>query len=137
MFNPNPFRSESTTANPIASALRPIVHVQAVIKKVERDGHHDHVLHHHLLIHQIQVMDTQEASPSLVAEEVFCAIRYGDAEGLGEPILGLEPGKPIELQGEYIDEQDAYASHGNPGDPVLHKTHHPFGFVQYEGKRYE
>jgi hypothetical protein len=38
---------------------------------------------------------------------------------------------------ELISIKGADPSLGNPGDPVLHFTHHPVGFVIYKGKRYE
>jgi hypothetical protein len=115
----------------------PIVHVKATIKTVEPDVHVYGASHYHLLINRIQVLDIEGADPSLVSDEAFCAIRYGDDLGISEPISGLLQGKPIELQGEYIDENHVYPSIGNPGDPVIHFTHHPVGFVIYEGRRYE
>lgn len=115
----------------------PLVHVKALIKQVEPAAKIHGVSHYHLLINQIRVISIHGADPSIVTDEAFVAIRYGDKMGLREPIKGLEAGQPIELQGEYIDKNHAYPSVGNPGDPVLHFTHHPVGFVIYKGKRYE
>lgn len=114
-----------------------IIHVKAVIKTVEKDVELDGVMHHHILINKITVVETKNIDVSKIQDDVFCAIRYGDSKGLGEPIAGLKIGNDIELQGVYIDKNHAYPSIGNPGDPVLHYTHHQKGFVVYEGKRYE
>ena len=115
----------------------PIVHVQAVIGTVEPDVHVHGASHYHLLIDHIQVLEIQGADPSIVSDKAFCAIRYGDDLGISEPIPGLEQGNSIELQGEYLDLNHVYPSIGNPGDPVIHFTHHPVGFVIYGGRRYE
>ncbi|GIM47053.1 hypothetical protein DNHGIG_26020 [Collibacillus ludicampi] len=116
----------------------PKVHVKAVIKKVEDDVNHHGVGHMHFLIGDLELISIEGADPSIVwKDEAFCAVRYGDQMGLSERIEGLKEGEPIEMQGEYIDKNHAYHTIGNPGDPVLHFTHHPVGFVIYGGKRYE
>lgn len=120
-----------------ASSSHSVVHVQAVIKTVEHDVDIHGVNHHHLLIHEIQVITATRIDPSHIGQEAFCAIRYGDHLGLPGPIPGLAVGQSIELQGEYIDKNHAYPSIGNPDDPVIHYTHHPVGFVVYHGHRYE
>lgn len=119
------------------SQQHPRIHVKAVIKTVEPDAQVHGVNHHHLLIHEIQVLDAQGTSPAVIPDELFCAIRYGDSLGLPGPIPGLQAGQPIELQGEYVDKNHIYPSIGNPGDAVLHFTHHPVGYVIYHGQRYE
>ena len=51
----------------------------------------------------------------------------------------LRPGQPIELQGEYVDSGHAYPTQDNDGHPplsVLHFTHHPVGYVIYDGQHY-
>lgn len=115
----------------------PIVHIKAIIKQVEKDVQVHGVCHQHLLINQIHVIEIHGASKSLVSDEAFVAIRYGDRLGLRKPVPGLINGQEIELQGEYIDKNHAYHSIGNPGDPVIHFTHHPVGYVMYHGVRYE
>ncbi|MDL2409460.1 hypothetical protein PY650_28270 [Rhizobium calliandrae] len=59
-------------------------------------------------------------------------------EGLDHEIADLQEGRPIELQGEYIESGDAYPTEDNrdPVLPVLHFTHHPVGYVLYEGVHY-
>jgi hypothetical protein len=113
-----------------------LVRVQAVIQKVEQDVHHNGAYHHHLLVDQIQVLKVWNGTQLEVGDTAFVAIRYGDDLGLSGPIPGLLPGKTIELQGRYIPKKDAYPSVDNPGDPVIDETHHPFGFVVYEGQLY-
>ena len=72
----------------------------------------------------------------LVKGDAFVAIRFGDHMGLKSQIPDLAEGQPIEMQGEYIDANHAYPSTGNPGDAVLHFTHHPVGYVLYHGQKY-
>ncbi|MBS4189463.1 hypothetical protein KHA94_04415 [Bacillus sp. FJAT-49705] len=116
----------------------PVVHVKAIIKKVEEDVQNNHGdWHQHFIVQGIQVIDIDGADKSVVTDEAFCAIRYGDNLGLKERISGLKEGEEIELKGEYIDKNHALKGIGNPGDPVIHFTHHPVGFVNYLGKHYE
>lgn len=114
-----------------------LVRVQAVIQTVERDVELHGAHHHHLLLNQIQVLKVWNGTQFEVAETAFVAIRYGDSEGLPGPIPDLAPGQPIVLQGRYIPKNRAYPSRGNPGDSVLDETHHPFGFVLYNGQIYD
>ncbi len=83
------------------------------------------------------MLGTENLNPSEVEPEAFVAIRYGDSLGLPKPIPDLKEGADIEMQGEYIDRKHASKSRDNPGDPVLHFTHHPLGYVVYEGHKYE
>lgn len=115
----------------------PVVHLTAFIKTVEQDEEFHGVFHHQLIIREITVIDVQGGPTPTIGEEIFCAIRYGDGLGLPGPLANLRADQPIELQGEYIDKNHAYPSIGNPSDPVLHYTHHPVGFVVYQGRRYE
>jgi hypothetical protein len=115
----------------------PILHIQAKILRVEPDVCVRRSMHHHLLVHQVRIVSIFGADPSIVSDEIFCAIRYGDARSFLNPIPELREGNPIELKGEYIDRNHAYPSVGNPGDPVLHFTHHPLGYVIYDNVYYE
>ncbi|WAH42137.1 S53 family peptidase [Alicyclobacillus fastidiosus] len=115
----------------------PIVRVLATIQTVEADEDVRGVHHHRLLLRDVHVLAIRGADPSIVKGYAFVAIRYGDDEGLQGPIPGLQAGHSIELQGEYIPQNDTYPSVGNPGDPVIHFVHHPIGFVVYEGRTYE
>ncbi|HDX9613031.1 TPA: hypothetical protein ROY01_004142 [Bacillus toyonensis] len=123
--------------NPL-SFHAPIVHVKGIIKLVEEDDSNpEGGTHQHFIITIIQVIDIKGAPKSLVDNEAFCAIRYGDNLGLKTPIPDLKKGNEIELQGEYIDKTHVKVGIGNPGDPVIHFTHHPVGFVSYNGVHYE
>jgi hypothetical protein len=116
----------------------PVAHVQAVIVKYEgivKD--HSGAEHQHLLIRIEKVLSVKGGDPSMVVGEVFVATRFGDGMGLSQPIPDLQEGQSIEMQGEYIDKNHAYPSVGNPGDAVLHFTHHPVGFVKYHGVTYQ
>jgi subtilase family serine protease len=114
-----------------------VVRVKAVIASVEPDVVQSGVHHHHLIVSNIQVEHIEGADASVVQPEAFVAIRYGDKYGLQGPIPGLAAGQPIELQGQYVPINQTYPSVGNPGDPVIHFTHHPVGFVKYQGNLYE
>lgn len=60
---------------------------------------------------------------------VFVAIRYGDRQGITEPITnGMNNGDKMHLKGEWITKDKAY-SHGGEKRSVLHFTHHPVGFT--------
>ena len=60
----------------------PVVHIKAIIKKVEDDVQNDHGdWHQHFIVQGIQVIDIDGADKSVVTDEAFCAIRYGDNLG--------------------------------------------------------
>jgi hypothetical protein len=118
----------------------PVVHVMAVISKVYPDAEAKGAMHHHFYVRINQLISIKGADPSVVEmdKEHFIAVRYGDQLGIQEPIQGLAEGQPIELQGEYIDENHVYTSPDNrEGAPCIHFTHRPVGFVIYHGKEYE
>jgi hypothetical protein len=114
-----------------------IVRVRGVIQQVEPDVESHGVHHHHLLVGQIEVLKVWNGTQQEVGDEVFVSIRFDDSLGLPGPIPDLKAGQPIELQGRYIPKNEAYPSVGNPGDPVIHETHHPFGYVVYDGQLYK
>jgi subtilase family serine protease len=122
---------------PNPTSDHPVVQIIAVIDRVEPDVDVHGVQHHHLLVRDIHVVAIRGADARAISGYAFVAIRYGDCEGLQSPILGLAAGQEIELQGEYIPVNDVYPGVGNPGDPVIHFTHHPLGFVEYQGKVYQ
>ena len=95
----------------------PVVHVKAIIKLVEDDDNDPKGgTHQHFLVHQIEVIDIVGGDKASVADEAFCAIRYGDNLGLKEKISGLKEGEEIELKGEYIDKNHALPGVGNPDE---------------------
>ncbi|MCL6516864.1 S53 family peptidase [Alicyclobacillus sp.] len=113
-----------------------VVRVRARIHRVESDTDAHGVHHHRLLVDRIRVLKVWHGFSCEVEDRAFVAIRYGDSEGLPGPIPGLEAGREIELQGRYIPSWLARPGHGNPGEAVLDETHHPFGWVVYEGRMY-
>ncbi|WP_169725445.1 S53 family peptidase [Alicyclobacillus contaminans] len=126
------------TATPSSvTAAHPVIHISAIIRTVEPDETTHGASHHHLLVTVENVLQARGVSANDIPAELFCAIRYGDSLGLPRPIPDLAPGQPMELQGEFVAVNRIYPSIGNPGDAVLHFTHHPVGFVIYHGVRYE
>lgn len=117
----------------------PLACVQGTIVKVfaSPENHHG-ANHQHFVIKIDQVLKFEGGVQNLVGTEVFVAVRFGDNEGLAQEIPGLQAGQPIEAQGEYIPEASAYPTADNvdPVLPVLHFTHHPVGYVKYEGQYY-
>ncbi|MCL6599168.1 MAG: S53 family peptidase [Alicyclobacillus macrosporangiidus] len=113
-----------------------VVRVKARIRSVEPDAQAHGAHHHRLLVDHIQVLKVWHGFSYEVEDRAFVAIRYGDELGLPGPIPGLAPGKEIELQGRYIPAWLARPGDGNAGEAVLDETHHPFGFVVYEGRLY-
>lgn len=115
----------------------PVVHVAATIKNYEGIAtDHTGATHQHLIITIDKVLDIHGGDASIVKGDAFVAIRFGDNLGLKSEIPGLAEGQPIEMQGEYIDANHAYPSTGNPGDAVIHFTHHPVGYILYQGQKY-
>ena len=91
--------------------------------------------HQHFYIYLEEI---QEGDASLVDDTtIFVAVHYGDAEGIAEPIPNLNPGQPIIIKGKFVPARQAYKTEDNPGFPVLHFTHHPIGYIIYDGVRYE
>ncbi|WCM22222.1 DUF3465 domain-containing protein [Paraburkholderia bryophila] len=117
----------------------PLACVQGTISKVfpSPDNHHG-ANHQQFVIRIDKVLKFDGGTANLVGTEVFVAVRFGDDEGLAHEIPGLQAGQPIEAQGEYIPDSSAYptADNDNPVLPVLHFTHHPVGYVRYNGQYY-
>lgn len=117
---------------------RNVVDVDCVIKKVFNDGD---TLHYHL---HVQVTHVRLHDPDVEAdlsrcidgaENVFVAIRHGDRMGIAGEIPGLQDGATVELKGEWIPREQAYA-HGGEKLSVMHFTHHDIGFVALNGEVY-
>ena len=94
-------------------------------------GNHNGANHQHLILNNIKVESAKGMPPGLqVSERIFVAIRFGDDEGLADPIPFVQD-QLTRMQGEYIDSAQAYPTQDNPGLSVLHFTHHPVGFVEF------
>jgi hypothetical protein len=117
----------------------PLAHVLGTIDKVfaSPENHHG-ANHQQFTITVTMVLNFQGGSEDISGQAVFVAVRFGDSEGLDSEIPDLSVGNPIEIQGEYIDSAQAYPTQDNvnPTLPVLHYTHHPVGFIKYEGTVY-
>jgi hypothetical protein len=133
-------RATQTVPQPPAaqSQSAPLACVQGTISKVFLNPEfHNNANHQHFVIWIDKVLKF-EGTQNLVGTEVFVAVRFGDSEGLAHEIPGLQAGQPIEAQGEYISDASAYPTqdNSNPVLPVLHFTHHPVGYVKYQGQTY-
>ena len=121
------------------SAKGPLVHIQGTIVAVLSEGEGiDGGKHQHLQVEVDQTLEIQGGNGDIDGQRLFLAIRFGDPEGLPSPIPDLEAQHPIEAQGEYIDAMRAEPTtdNRNPVLPVLHFTHHPYGFIIYNGQKF-
>ncbi|MDD5034010.1 MAG: hypothetical protein PHE55_04565 [Methylococcaceae bacterium] len=118
----------------------PLARVIGNIEKVfDAPAHHHGANHQHFTVKVSQQVFLRGSNKnSIEGETVFVAVRFGDNEGLDAEIPGLAVGQEIELQGEYIDSDNAYPTpdNENPVLPVIHFTHHPVGFIEYQGEHY-
>ncbi len=110
----------------------PLIRVLGDIEKlIPSPEHHNGANHQHLILNNITVEHTEGMPDGLqVSEQIFVAIRFGDNEGLVDPVPFVQ-GERTRMQGEYIDAAQAYPTEDNPGLSVLHFTHHPVGFVEF------
>ncbi|MEQ5843163.1 MULTISPECIES: hypothetical protein [Paraburkholderia] len=121
------------------SLAAPLACIQGTISRVFASPENHHGANHQQFIVTIdKVVKFDGGTQNLVGTEVFLAVRFGDSEGLAHEIPGLQAGQPIEAQGEYIAEASAYPTedNDNPVLAVLHFTHHPVGYVLYQGQYY-
>jgi len=120
----------------------PLIHCEATVSKVfAGPENHGGANHQHFDVTITKVLTLDGAAfdaDTLLNTQAFVAVRFGDMEGLDAEIEDLIENTPIELQGEYIAVSEAYPTQDNadPKLPVIHFTHHPIGFVVYEGKHY-
>ncbi len=118
--------------NPDGSGRGEKRHAEATVSKLFPDRvSHDGAEHQHLWIDSLQALD----GASDYAGNVFVAIRVTEG-GIGTDIP-FELGTPVEMQGLLIPANEADPGPDNAGLPVLHFTHRPVGFVEYDQERYE
>ena len=110
-----------------------VVEVQAKIEQFFGDQHEHYQFY--VNITKIETMSNDQEIDADMDQclknnsKVFLAVRYGDNEGLSQPIHEkLEPGVMLHLQGQWITAEKAYA-HDGEKTSVLHFTHHPVGFI--------
>jgi endonuclease G len=113
---------------------RKVVEVSAKVRQREDDGGDLHV---QMLITLTELLEGNPAVNSDVErvlaarDDVFLAVRTGDSMGITEPIQGLVTGVGLDVKGEWIPQDEAFA-HGGRQMSVLHFTHHPVGFICVE-----
>ncbi|WP_075794105.1 hypothetical protein [Massilia putida] len=133
------------------SSHGPVVHLAGTVQEVlapgadDGDGQHQHLRIYVKsmlpLVGNVGPFDNPTYQPDLSGQTLFLACRFGDNDANHGPIP-FHAGTPIEVQGEYIDASRAYPTTGNNGSdgpilPVLHFTHAPLGFVDYQGSEYK
>lgn len=107
-------------------------HVSANVARLFPDQYaHDGAIHQHVWIDALKALDGGADYPG----NVFVAIRITDG-GVGTDIP-FKHDTPVEMQGMFIPASEADPGPDNNGLPVLHFTHHPVGFVIYQGKEYQ
>jgi hypothetical protein len=116
---------------------RHIVSVSGVITDVDPDQHDSQDSHQILTIRVDHVLADPKHMGASVGQLINIAIRYGDTNGLHAPIPNLVVGQPLKVSGIYIPLKDAYAQPDGDRYAVIHFTHRPVGWVEYQGKHYE
>lgn len=114
-----------------------MVTVAATIADIGADTHDAQgERHQHLYVQITAVADNPDGADVQVGQRVQVAIHYGDAAGLPGPVPGLRVGEPITCRGRWVPLAQAYPSPDGEHLPVIHYTHHPLGWVLYQGTRY-
>jgi len=116
----------------------PLIRVKGTIAKLfASPGNHHGANHQHLILGVTDITLAEGIDAQDVERQLFIAIRFGDNDGLEDPIP-FEQGGAAEMQGEYINQAEAYPTedNDNPKRAVLHFTHHPVGFVLYGNQYY-
>lgn len=91
-------------------------------------------------IFSVRIDDIIMRAPEIriaIGQTVNVAVRYGDRQGLPAPIPGLALGETITLCGAYITREVAYPEPDGDWNAVIHYTHRPLGWVDYQGRHYE
>jgi hypothetical protein len=102
------------------------------------DQDQDGAMHQILIMQVDDLVDVGRGAPRpSQGDLIYVVIRYGDQEGLPEPIPGIVPGDGITARGVFIPADEAYQQSPEGKFGVLHFTHRPLGWVEYRGKRYE
>jgi endonuclease G len=113
-------------------SARQVAEVDATVRAVEDDGSLGGHVQMTMGVDRLEEADVGVSDDVQRAidegEDVFLAVRVGDAMGIREPIEGLVEGVGLAIRGEWIPAEHAYA-HGGRKIPVLHFTHHPLGFI--------
>jgi hypothetical protein len=116
-----------------AEAADTVVTVSAKIAEIR--GYDSDYEHQQILVNNINVLDIENGNASDIPSRAFVAIRI-DESGIGGEIPNLRVGASIVIKGEFIPEDEAYKTPDNCCDAVIHFTHDPVGYVQYDGVTY-
>lgn len=114
-------------------AVDTVVTVSATVAEIR--GYDSDYEHQHILVDEIEVLAVENGNASQIPDRAFVSIRI-DEQGIEGPIPGLRAGEPIVIKGEFIPEDEAYKTPHNCCDAVIHFTHDPVGYVQYDGVIY-
>lgn len=114
-------------------AVDTVVTVSAQIAEIR--GYDSDYEHQHILVNNIDVLDIENGAESDIPDRAFVSIRI-DESGIKGEIPNLRVGAPIVIKGEFIPEEEAYKTPHNCCDAVIHFTHDPVGYVQYDGVTY-
>jgi hypothetical protein len=114
------------------------VTVHGVITEIDPETRNHNGGRHQIFSVQIdRVIRHTASAPVKVGQTVNVAIRFGDGQGLPDPVPGLALGEPITLCGAYVKFEAAYPEEDGDRHAVIHYTHHPIGWVEYKGVHYE
>ncbi|MDB4897831.1 MAG: hypothetical protein JWN15_4093 [Firmicutes bacterium] len=121
----------------VASATSDVT-VHGLITEIDPDVRNHNGGRHQIFSVQIdQVIMHTASAPVTAGDVVNVAIRFGDGQGLAHAIPGLAVGQPITLSGAYVKFDTAYPEQDGDRHAVIHYTHHPIGWVEYQGVHYE
>lgn len=122
----------------LARSPRSAVAVAGVITEIDPDRRNSQGARHQIFSVRVDEVRSDAGHAGIfVGEVVNVAVRYGDAIGLTSPVPGLAVGQAIALCGAYIVVASAYAEPDGDKNAVIHYTHHPVGWVEYQGQHYQ
>jgi hypothetical protein len=113
------------------------VTVDGLIEEIDPDRENSEgVMHQIFSVTVTAVEDDSEQSGVAKGETVNVAVRYGDPSALPERVPGLAVGQAVTLKGIYIPKSQAYTEEDGDRNAVIHFTHHPVGWIEYQGEQY-
>lgn len=119
-------------------APRAVVTVVGLITEIDPDRRSASGARHQIFSVRVdEIRSDAGRSGVSVGEVVNVAVRYGDATGLANPVPRMAVGQEISLCGSYIVLQSAYPEADGDRNAVIHYTHHPVGWVEYQGRLYQ
>ena len=117
---------------------RKAVTIAGVITEVDPEQQDNEGALHQIFTVQVkEIIDEARETALSEGDLIYVAVRHSDPSGLREPIAGITAGQAVELRGAYIAPEDAYEVPGRDRLGVIHFTHRPLGWVEYQGRRYQ